>query len=47
MAPDVQGSVSVQFTKVPWDQAFEEILRDEGLSYRIEGKTLHVFKAAP
>lgn len=44
VAPEVQGTVSVHFTDVPWDQAFEMVLQQNGLSHRIEGKTIHVFK---
>jgi type IV pilus assembly protein PilQ len=40
----VQGKVSVSWHNVPWDQAFDSLLKDNGLTYRIEGKTIHVSK---
>ena len=44
IAPGVEGSVSVHVVDMPWDQAFDEIIRENGFSYKIEGKTIHVFK---
>ena len=40
--PQVQGSVTVDFTDVPWDQALEIILRQNGLSYVLEGNVMRV-----
>jgi len=44
IAPEVQGSVTVNVVDTPWDQALDEIIRENGYAYRIEGKTIHVFK---
>jgi beta-lactamase regulating signal transducer with metallopeptidase domain len=40
----VQGKVSVNWHNVPWDQAFDSLLKDNGLTYRIESKTIIVSK---
>jgi TonB family protein len=40
--PAVRGRVSVQWNNVPWDQAFDELLTEQGLTYRIEGSRIHV-----
>jgi beta-lactamase regulating signal transducer with metallopeptidase domain len=40
----VQGKVSVNWHNVPWDQAFDSMLKENGLTYKIEGKTIHVTK---
>lgn len=40
----VQGKVSVNWHNVPWDEAFDSLLKDNGLTYRIEGSTIHVTK---
>ena len=42
--PSITGSVSVSWSGVPWDQAFDEILRENGLTYRMDGSTVHVMK---
>jgi hypothetical protein len=39
---DVTGKVDVDFTDVPWDQAFDEILKDHGYTWRMQGKKLLV-----
>jgi type IV pilus assembly protein PilQ len=39
---DVKGEVSVDFREVPWDQAFNSILRTQGLSWNWEGEILRV-----
>jgi beta-lactamase regulating signal transducer with metallopeptidase domain len=44
IAPNVQGTVTVDFKDVPWDQAFELLLRQNGLSWRLDGKKMEVFK---
>jgi beta-lactamase regulating signal transducer with metallopeptidase domain len=41
---EVTGKVTVSWTGVPWDQAFEEMLREHGLTHRIEGSTIHIEK---
>ena len=42
--PGIEGKVSVSWKKVPWDEAFDSLLEENGLAYKIEGKTIHVFK---
>jgi len=44
IAAEVQGSVTVNVVDTPWDQALDEIIRENGYAYRVEGKTIHVFK---
>jgi beta-lactamase regulating signal transducer with metallopeptidase domain len=41
---DVQGKVSMSWQNVRWDEALDSILKENGLTYRIEGATLHVSK---
>ncbi len=38
----VQGEVNVALTRVPWDQAFDVILRANGLGYEIEGTVVRI-----
>ncbi len=40
--PSVQGVVNVALTQVPWDQAFDVILRANGLDYEIEGTVVRI-----
>lgn len=40
--PQVTGSVTVDFQGVPWDQALELILRQNGLAYEIEGNVMRI-----
>ncbi|HUJ15759.1 MAG TPA: type IV pilus secretin PilQ [Thermoanaerobaculia bacterium] len=40
--PDVHGSVTVDFTDVPWDQALDLILRQNHLTYTLEGNIMRV-----
>ena len=40
----VQGKVSMTWHNVPWDEALDSIIRENGLTYRIEGETLRVSK---
>jgi type IV pilus secretin PilQ/predicted competence protein len=40
--PQVGGSVTVDFADVPWDQALEIILRQNGLGYVLEGNVMRV-----
>ncbi|HVR43064.1 MAG TPA: M56 family metallopeptidase [Thermoanaerobaculia bacterium] len=42
--PAIGGTVSVHWHNVPWDQAFDSILEENGLTYRIEGSKIHVSK---
>jgi len=44
--PTVTGSVTVDFVDVPWDQALEIILRQNSLSYVLEGNVMRVGTAA-
>lgn len=44
MDDSVHGKVSVSWVNVPWDEALESILNDNGLTYRIEGKVVHISK---
>ncbi len=39
---DVKGEINVDFTDVPWDQAFNSILRAQGLSYMWDGDIIRV-----
>ena len=38
----VQGEVNVALTQVPWDQAFDVILRANGLGYEIDGTVVRI-----
>ncbi len=40
--PGVTGSVTVDFVDVPWDQALDIILRQNGLSYVLEGNVMRI-----
>ncbi|MEZ5331962.1 MAG: AMIN domain-containing protein, partial [Thermoanaerobaculia bacterium] len=40
--PGVSGTVTVEFTDVPWDQALEQILKINQLGYQIEGNVMRV-----
>ena len=40
--PQVGGSVTVDFVDVPWDQALDLILRQNGLSFALEGNVMRV-----
>ena len=40
----VQGKVTVSWHNVPWDEAFDSLVRENGLTYRIEGSTILVSK---
>jgi type IV pilus secretin PilQ/predicted competence protein len=42
--PEVTGSVTVNFIDVPWDQALELILRQNGLTYVLDGNVMRVGK---
>jgi type II secretory pathway component HofQ len=45
VAPEISGTVNVNFTDTPWDEALDDILKANGLTYRLEGKKLHVIRA--
>lgn len=40
--PGVRGSVTVDFVDVPWDQALDIILRQNGLTYVLEGNVMRI-----
>lgn len=39
---EVKGEMNIDFTNVPWDQAFNSILRGQGLSYIWDGEIIRV-----
>ena len=41
-APEVEGRVDVNVTNVPWDQALDDILREHGYRWRMEGDKMIV-----
>jgi serine/threonine protein kinase len=40
--PSVRGSVSVNLNDVPWDNAFDAILRSQGLAYNVPAHVINV-----
>ena len=40
--PSVRGEVNVALTQVPWDQAFDVILRANGLGYEMDGTVVRI-----
>ena len=44
--PSVQGSVTVDLKKVPWDQALDEILKINGLAMQLEGDKARIVPRA-
>ena len=44
VGPEVQGSVNVNVTGVPWDQAFDSIVREAGYAWRRTDEGIEVFK---
>jgi hypothetical protein len=44
VAPEVRGSVNVNITDMPWDQALDQIIRENGYAYRTNGNKIEVFK---
>lgn len=40
--PSVRGEVNVALTEVPWDQAFDVILRANGLGYEVDGTVVRI-----
>lgn len=40
----VQARVTVNWHNVPWDQAFDSLLAENGLTYRIDGSTIRISK---
>jgi len=41
--PDVHGTITMNFTQTPWDEAFDRIIRENGLAYSLNGNKMHVF----
>ena len=41
--PDVHGKVTMNFQQTPWDEALDRVVRENGLAYSLDGKTMHVF----
>jgi len=39
---EIKGEVDIDFTNVPWEQAFNSILRAQGLSYVWDGEIIRV-----
>lgn len=44
VAPNVQGTVNMNIVKMPWDQALDQILRENGYAWRVNGNRIEVFK---
>jgi type IV pilus assembly protein PilQ len=44
--PDVTGSVTMVLTDVPWDQALDIVLKDNGLGKVLEGNVLRIAKVS-
>jgi len=44
VAPDVQGSLTIELVNVPWDKVLDDILNEHGLVGEVDGKTIHVRK---
>ena len=44
IADDVDGVVTVHWVSVPWDQALDELIRDNGLQYKIDGHKMYITK---
>lgn len=41
---EIEGKVTVEWHNVPWDQAFDELMREHGLTYRVEGSVIYIAK---
>lgn len=41
---DVQGKVTVQWHDVPWDEAFDDLVKDNGLTWTVRDNVAHVSK---
>jgi len=44
VAPEIKGRVTIKLTEVPWDQAFDLIVKTQGLDWSRDGNTLKVFQ---
>ncbi len=40
--PNVAGTVTVELTEVPWDQALEQVLKINSLGYELEGNIMRI-----
>jgi type IV pilus assembly protein PilQ len=40
--PDVSGRITIRLDNVPWDQALEVILKNQGLGYEVEGNVMRI-----
>lgn len=40
--PDVKGTITIRLDNVPWDQALDVILRNQGLDKEIEGNVMRI-----
>lgn len=47
MGPEVQGVVNVNFTDVPWDEALDTLLRQNGYKWELEDRKLKILRAHP
>jgi len=43
VAPEIKGRVTIKLTEVPWDQAFDVIVKTNGLDWSRDGSALKVF----
>ena len=43
--PDVQGTVDIKLTDVPWDQALDVILRGNQLDYSVDGTIVRISRS--
>lgn len=41
---EIDGKVTVEWHNVPWDQAFDELMKEHGLTYRAEGSVIYISK---
>jgi hypothetical protein len=44
MGPEVQGTVTVHYVGVPWDEALDQLLRSNGYTFKLDGKKLTVIR---
>lgn len=40
--PGIRGTVTVELTNVPWDQALEQVLKINGLGFELEGNIMRI-----
>jgi len=46
VAPEIKGRVTIKLNEVPWDQAFDIIVKTNGLDWSRDGNALKVFQKA-